>query len=73
MLLRLISLTSLTSLFRSMAHGLAHQHFSWCEELKNWIDSWILWKDEEFYHREICMLPERWAKVVANDGQYFEA
>nr|CDS32197.1 Mariner Mos1 transposase [Hymenolepis microstoma] len=61
----------LTHLFRSMVHGLAHHHFSWNEELKNWIDSWILWKDEEVVRRGIRLLPERWAKVVANDGQYF--
>jgi len=28
-------------LFRSMAHGLADQHFRSYEEVKNWIDSWI--------------------------------
>nr|CDS28081.1 transposase [Hymenolepis microstoma] len=46
----------------------ADQHFSSYEEVKNWIDSWILSKDERF----VRLLPERWAKVVANDGQYFE-
>nr|CDS32402.2 hypothetical protein HmN_000436700 [Hymenolepis microstoma] len=33
----------------SMAHGLAHQHFSLYEEVQNWIDSWILWKDENVF------------------------
>ncbi|GFU28593.1 mariner Mos1 transposase [Trichonephila clavipes] len=28
-------------LFRSMAHGLANQHFRSYEEVTNWIDSWI--------------------------------
>ena len=28
-------------LFRSMAHGLADQHFRSYEEVKNWINSWI--------------------------------
>ena len=59
-------------LFRSMTHGLAEQHFTYYEETKNWVDSWIAAKDEKFFQRGIRMLPERWGKVVANDGQYFE-
>nr|CUU98081.1 hypothetical transcript [Hymenolepis microstoma] len=35
-------------LFRSMAHGLADQHSSY-KEVKNWIDSWILSKDENLF------------------------
>ena len=35
-------------LFRSMAHGLADQHFRSYEEVKNWIDSWIASKDDQF-------------------------
>nr|CDS30124.1 Mariner Mos1 transposase [Hymenolepis microstoma] len=57
---------------RSLTHGLAHQHFNSYEEVKNWIDSWILSKDEKCFGRGIRLLPERWVKVVANDGQYFE-
>lgn len=59
-------------LFRSMAHGLAEQRFHSHEDTKKWIDSWIAAKDESFFRRGIHMLPERWAKVVASDGQYFE-
>ena len=40
-------------LFRSMAHGLADQHFRSYEEIKNWIDSWIASKDDQFFRREI--------------------
>ena len=63
-------------LFRSMAHGLADQHFRSYEEVKNWIDSWIAVdspKDDQFFRRGIRTLPERWEKVVASDGQYFES
>nr|CDS25355.1 transposase [Hymenolepis microstoma]CUU99295.1 transposase [Hymenolepis microstoma] len=42
----------LTHLFRSMAHGLTEQHLSSYEEVKNWIDSWILSKDEIFSPRD---------------------
>ncbi|EGI70754.1 Mariner Mos1 transposase, partial [Acromyrmex echinatior] len=54
-------------LFRSMAHDLlADQHFQSYEEVKNWIDSWIASKDDQFF-RGIRMLLERWEKVVASD------
>jgi len=36
-------------LFRSMAHGLDDQHFRSYEEVKNWIDSWIALKDDQFF------------------------
>ena len=51
-------------LFRSMTHGLADQHFRSDEEVKNWIDSWIASKDDQFFRRGIRTLPERWEKVV---------
>ena len=59
-------------LFRSMAHDLAEQHFRSYEDVKKWIDSWIASKDEKFFRRGIRTLPERWEKVVASDGHYFE-
>ncbi|GFT58552.1 mariner Mos1 transposase [Trichonephila clavipes] len=46
-------------LFRSIAHGLADQHFR-SYEVKNWIDSWIASKDNQFFQRGIRTLPERW-------------
>ena len=59
-------------LFRSMTHGLAEQHFHSYEDAKKWVDSWITSKDESFFRHGIRMLPERWEKVVASDGQYFQ-
>ena len=59
-------------LFRSIAHGLAHQQFRSYEDIEKWLDSWIASKNEHFYRNGIRALPERWAKVVANDGKYFE-
>ena len=52
-------------LFRSMAHGLADQHFRFYEEVKSWIDLWIASKDDQFFLRGIRTLSERWEKVVA--------
>ena len=54
-------------LFRSMALGLADQHFWSYEEVKNWIDSWIASKDDQFFRRGIRTLPERWEEVVASE------
>ena len=59
-------------LFRSMAHGLADQQFLSYEDIEKWLDSWIASKDEHFYRNGIWALSERWAKIVANYGQYFE-
>lgn len=59
-------------LFRLMTHDLADQHFRSYEEAKNWIDSWIASKDKQFFRRGIQKLPQRWEKVVASDGKYFE-
>lgn len=59
-------------LFRSMAHDLAEKHFNSYDECKKWIDLWINTKDQSFFQQGIRLLPERWEKVVANDGQYFE-
>ncbi|GBP81044.1 Mariner Mos1 transposase [Eumeta japonica] len=59
-------------LFRSMAHALSEQRFTSYEDTENWVDSWIASKDKEFFRLEIRTLPERWKKVVASDGQYFD-
>jgi len=59
-------------LFRSMTHGLCHlSSTSHHEDIKNCINDWIVSKDEAFFRRGIHML-ERWEKVVASDGHYFE-
>ena len=55
-----------------MAHGLADQQFRSYEDIEKWLDSWIASKDEHFYRNGIRALPERWANVVANDGQHFK-
>lgn len=59
-------------LFRSMAHGLADARFTSPDDMRNWIDGWIAGKEPSFFRDGIRELPERWEKVVASDGQYFE-
>lgn len=59
-------------LFRSMAHGLANQQFFSYEEIQNWLETWIASKNESFFRKGIRELPERWKKVLNNNGQYFD-
>lgn len=59
-------------LFRSMQHGLSEKHFHSYEEVKIWLDGWLASKNEKWYWDGIHKLPERWEKVIANDGQYFD-
>jgi [histone H3]-lysine36 N-dimethyltransferase SETMAR len=59
-------------LFSSMGHALKDQHFKTSEELENWVSDWFSSKEEQFFWHGIHKLPERWAKCVASDGNYFE-
>lgn len=59
-------------LFRSMQHGLVGTRFRNAEEVRKWIDDWIAAKPTSFFRHGIAMLPERWEKVVENDGKYFD-
>jgi len=36
-----------------MTHGLSEQHFISYEDTKNYIDDWIVSKDETFFRRDI--------------------
>jgi len=54
-----------------MQHDLTDQHFKTYKEIKKWLDRWIVSKDE-FFYREIQLLPEKQKKVLAKNGKYFE-
>ena len=59
-------------LFRSMQSALSEQKFTSYREIENWLDNWIASKDTDCFLRGISLLPERWSKVVASNGNYFE-
>lgn len=59
-------------LFASMGHALAEQHFSNFEEVEKWLNEWFAAKGKQFFWQGIHNLPERWAKCVQADSQYFE-
>ncbi|KAG5322118.1 MOS1T transposase, partial [Pseudoatta argentina] len=50
---------------------LANHRFTSFAEIENWLQNWITSKDESFFRDEMRNLSERWEKVVASDGQYF--
>ena len=59
-------------LFRSMQNGLTGIRFTSEQDIKNWLHSFLAAKPAQFFWDGIHKLPERWEKVIASDGQYFE-
>ena len=59
-------------LFRSMQHALEDTHFHNYSEVENWVAEWIDSKDRPFFRRGIQLLPEKWQKVIASEGKYFD-
>ena len=60
------------SIIRSMQSALSGERFNSYEGIKKWLDEWIASKEPDFFIRGIRLLPERWKKVVASEGAYFE-
>ena len=59
-------------LFRSMQNALTGIRFTSEQGIKNWFDSFLATKPAQFFWDGIHKFPERWVKVIARDGQYFE-
>lgn len=59
------------NIFISITHGLVELHFRSYEEVKNFVDSLVDLKYEQFFRYEIRMLPEILENDVVSDGQYF--
>lgn len=57
-------------LFRSLQNYLNGKNFDSLEALKNGVSSFFESKPRSFYDRGIRMLPERWKKIIENDGEY---
>ena len=58
-------------LFRSLAHHLKNQEFKSYDEVKNMLGNFFESKPESWYSDGIKELPTRWAKVISEDGHYF--
>ena len=59
-------------LFRSTQNALTGIRFTSEQRIKKWLDSFLVAKPAQFFWDGIHKLPERWEKVIASDGQYFE-
>ena len=59
-------------LFRSMQNALTGIRFTSEQGIKNWLDSFLTAKPTQFFWDGIHEFPERWEKVIASDGKYFE-
>ena len=57
-------------LFRSLQNYLNGKNFDSLESLKNGVSSFFESKPRSFYDRGIRLLPERWKKIIENDGKY---
>ncbi len=58
-------------LFRSMEHALRGKNFKNNSQIRKLLNSYFASKSASFYRAGIRQLPERWKKVLANDGNYF--
>ncbi|GFU08683.1 histone-lysine N-methyltransferase SETMAR [Trichonephila clavipes] len=56
-------------LFRSLQNFLDGKTFTSNEEVKNHLNQFFASKDQKFYERGIMLLPERWQKVLDQNGQ----
>jgi histone-lysine N-methyltransferase SETMAR len=59
-------------LFRSLEHFLRDKSFKKPKDLQNQLMFYFASKSVQFYRDGIRQLPERWAKVIDNNGYYFD-
>ena len=59
-------------LFRSMEHFFREKTYAKIEEIKKDVSQYFDQKPASFYERGIKLLPEKWEKVIASEGNYFD-
>ena len=57
-------------LFRSLQNSLNGKTFNDDEAVKSHLFQFFANKDQKFYERGIIKLPERWQKVIGQNGKY---
>ena len=57
-------------LFRSLQNFLDGKTFTSNEEVKNHLNQFFASKEQKFYERGIMLLPERWQRILDQNGQY---
>ena len=55
-----------------MQHFFQEKIYTEVESIKKYLDSYFVSKPESVYKKGIQSLPERWEKVIPNDGNYFD-
>ncbi|EFN78690.1 Histone-lysine N-methyltransferase SETMAR, partial [Harpegnathos saltator] len=58
-------------LFWSMQHALSDMHFQSVDDIRKWLDHFIVSEDVTFFRDGIYQLPGRWLKVIESNGEYF--
>lgn len=59
-------------LFRSMQHELAGCRFKNVDQIRDFVKNYLASKPISFYRSGIRQLPERWQKVISNNGYYVD-
>ncbi len=59
-------------LFRSMEHFFREKSFEDFKSVEKEVENYFASKPVSFFERGIRLLPEKWAKVIVNDGNYFD-
>nr|AAP51086.1 transposase [Forficula auricularia] len=57
-------------LFRSLQNSLNGKNFNNDDDVKSYLIQFFANKSQKFYERGIMMLPERWQKVIDQNGKY---
>ena len=57
-------------LFRSLENSLNGKNFNNDDDIKSYLIQFFANKNQKFYERGIMMLPERWQKVIDQNGQH---
>ena len=57
-------------LFRSLQNSLNGKNFSSLEDCKRHLEQFFAQKDKKFWEDGIMKLPEKWQKVVEQNGEY---
>ena len=57
-------------LFRSLQNSLNGKNFNTDDDIKSYLIQFFANKNQKFYERGIMMLPERWQKVIDQNGQH---
>ena len=57
-------------LFRSLQNSLNGKNFDNDDDIKSYLIQFFANKNQKFYERGIMMLPERWQKVIDQNGQH---